>query len=128
MRSPMPKKLNAKELASFSDLLQRIRAVVSGDMSYLEEEAFGLGGQRDTTDLRVGDTADGYYQEFNLELLERDQTTLREIDDALGRIETGNFGLCETCGEPIVRERLKAMPHARNCIDCQRLVERNGGS
>ena len=122
----MPKKLSAKDLNVFQELLQRIRAVVSGDMSQLEEEAFGVGGQRDTTDLRVGDTADGYYQEFNLELLERDQSTVREIDEALERITAGSYGLCEACGEPILRERLKAMPHARNCIDCQRAAERNG--
>jgi RNA polymerase-binding protein DksA len=123
----MTKKLSPKDLSAFKDMLQHIRGVLSGDMSHLEEEAFGVGGHRDTSDLRVGDTADGYYQEFNLELLERDQTTLREVDEALERIEAGNFGLCELCGEPIVRERLKAMPHARNCIECQRLAERNGG-
>ena len=59
--------------------------------------------------------------------MRRDQTTLREVDEALERIEGGNFGLCELCGEPIVRERLRAMPHARNCIECQRESERNGG-
>lgn len=123
----MTKKISSKDLSAFKDMLQHIRGVLSGDMSHLEEEAFGVGGHRDTSDLRVGDTADGYYQEFNLELLERDQSTLREIDEALERIEAGTFGLCEICGEPIVRERLKAMPHARNCIACQRTAERNGG-
>jgi RNA polymerase-binding protein DksA len=123
----MPKKLSPKDLSAFKDMLQHIRGVLSGDMSHLEEEAFGVGGHRDTSDLRVGDTADGYYQEFNLELLERDQSTLREVDEALERIEAGTFGLCEGCGELIVRERLKAMPHARNCIACQREAERSSG-
>jgi len=123
----MPKKLSAKDLSAFKDMLTQIRGVLSGDMSHLEEEAFGVGGNRDTSDLRVGDTADGYYQEFNLELLERDQSTLREVDEALERIENGSFGLCEGCEEPIARERLKAMPHARNCIECQREAERSGG-
>ena len=83
----------------------------------------GLVDNLDT--LRPGDNADGYYQEFNLELLERDQSTLREIDEALGRIEGGTFGLCESCEENISRERLRAVPHARKCIACQREAERN---
>ncbi len=122
----MPKKLNQRDLESFRNLLLRARALVSGDMSQLEEEAFGADGQRDTTDLRPGDTSDGYYQEFNLELLERDQTTLREIDEALGRIAEGTFGLCESCAEMISKERLRTVPYARNCIECQREAERNG--
>ena len=122
----MVKKLNQKDLEGYRDLLLRARAVVSGDMSLLEEEALGNKGARDTSDQRPGDTADGYYQEFNLELLERDQSTLREIDEAIGRIDEGNYGQCEGCEELISRERLRAVPHARNCIECQRRAERNG--
>jgi DnaK suppressor protein len=122
----MVKKLNQKDLEGYRDLLIRARAVVSGDMSLLEEEALGNKGARDTSDLRPGDTADGYYQEFNLELLERDQSTLREIDEAIARIDEGNYGQCEGCEELISRERLRAVPHARNCIECQRRAERNG--
>jgi len=122
----MAKKLTQKDLEVYRALLLRVRAMVSGDMSLLEEEALGVQGERDVTDLRPGDTADGYYQEFNLELLERDQSTLREIDEALGRIEEGSYGQCEGCAEPINRERLRAVPHARNCIECQRRAERNG--
>jgi RNA polymerase-binding transcription factor DksA len=122
----MAKKLSSRDLLSFRDLLLHARAVVSGDMSLLEEEALGGKVQRDAVDLRPGDSSDGYFQELNLELLERDQSTLREIDEALGRIEEGSFGRCEACEELISRERLRAVPHARNCIQCQRRIERNG--
>jgi len=122
----MAKKLSSKDLQAFRDLLLHARAVVSGDMSLLEEEALGGKAPRDAVDLRPGDSADGYYQEFNLELLERDQSTLREIDEALERIGDGSYGRCEGCEELISRERLRAVPHARNCIECQRRAERNG--
>ena len=122
----MPKKLSPRDLQAFRDLLLRARALVTGDLTLLEEEALGSGRGRDTADLRPADTSDGYYQEFNLELLERDQSTLREIDEALARIQEGGYGQCEACEEPISRERLRAVPHARNCIDCQRSIERNG--
>jgi RNA polymerase-binding protein DksA len=122
----MAKKLSSKDLQAFRDLLLHARAVVSGDMSLLEEEALGDKAQRDVADLRPADSSDGYYQEFNLELLERDQSTLREIDEALQRIAEGAYGRCESCEELISRQRLRAVPHARNCIECQRKAERNG--
>ena len=122
----MVKKLSAKDLEEFRTHLQRARAALSGDMSQLHREA-GLDGATDMSESRPGDTSDGYYQEFNLELLERDESTLREILEALERIENGTYGLCEGCGSLILKERLKAVPHARNCIECQRRAETSGG-
>ncbi len=45
---------------------------------------------------------------------------LREIDAALHRINEGTYGLCEKCGKPIPKARLKAVPHARSCMKCMR--------
>jgi DnaK suppressor protein len=42
---------------------------------------------------------------------------------ALQKIDDGSFGNCERCGETIGDKRLEALPFARHCIDCQRLVE-----
>ena len=42
---------------------------------------------------------------------------------ALQKMDDGGFGSCERCGEPIAEKRLEALPFARYCIDCQRLVE-----
>jgi RNA polymerase-binding transcription factor len=44
--------------------------------------------------------------------------TLREIEDALRKFDTGTYGLCESCGNQIAEARLEAMPAARLCIDC----------
>ena len=44
--------------------------------------------------------------------------TLAEIDQALVRLEDGSYGLCVGCGEPIVGERLLAVPYARHCVPC----------
>ena len=48
---------------------------------------------------------------------------LREIEKALLKIETGNYGICEMCEEPIGTHRLKVKPHAVYCIDCREVVE-----
>jgi RNA polymerase-binding protein DksA len=122
----MTKKLNTKDLEIFRSNLLRARAMLSGDMNQLQEEALGANGVAPAYETKPGDTSDGYFQEFNLELLERDGSTLREIVEALERIENGTYGACENCGQLILKERLKAVPHARFCIDCQRKAERDG--
>ncbi len=43
---------------------------------------------------------------------------IAEIEDALARIERGTYGRCEACGAAVARERLEAIPHARNCVAC----------
>jgi DnaK suppressor protein len=47
---------------------------------------------------------------------------LREVEGALRRIESGRYGVCQECGEPISRKRLEAVPWARCCVSCQELV------
>ncbi|GAA0579968.1 hypothetical protein GCM10010172_76170 [Paractinoplanes ferrugineus] len=43
---------------------------------------------------------------------------IAEVDDALGRVDAGTYGICERCGQPIAAERLEARPFARWCIAC----------
>jgi DnaK suppressor protein len=75
----------------------------------------------------VADTEDLSTQNSNthqqLSILEvRNQMRL-QLDAALQRLEEGGYGLCEDCQKPISEERLKALPFARRCIDCQRHAE-----
>jgi DnaK suppressor protein len=44
---------------------------------------------------------------------------LRQIQDALSRIEEGTYGLCQDCGERISHQRLEAVPWAERCVQCQ---------
>lgn len=48
---------------------------------------------------------------------------VREIDDALARIDAGTYGTCAVCGKPIPEERLNAVPYAVLCIDDKRAEE-----
>ncbi len=48
---------------------------------------------------------------------------IANIDRALGKIEAGTYGICDRCEREISRERLKALPYATFCIDCQDIVE-----
>ncbi|MGI8554517.1 MAG: TraR/DksA family transcriptional regulator, partial [Dehalococcoidia bacterium] len=51
-----------------------------------------------------------------------------QIQDAIRRKEAGTYGICENCGKPINPERLKALPEATLCIDCQRHHEERHNS
>ena len=49
---------------------------------------------------------------------------LEQVEEALGRIRGGTYGVCGTCGRPIDTNRLKAIPYARLCIKCKEREER----
>jgi DnaK suppressor protein len=63
-------------------------------------------------------------RELALMLADREREKLTHVDDALKRIETGTYGICESCEEEIDRERLAAMPFTKLCISCQEDLER----
>jgi len=51
-------------------------------------------------------------------LLDQARRRLADVDAALAHRESGDYGICETCGRPIAPERLAARPATRTCIDC----------
>lgn len=80
--------------------------------------------QEDDSIKDFGDQANtAYTREFFFELGNGDRRLLRDVVSALHRIEEGSFGSCERCNEPIAEKRLEALPFARYCIGCQRLIE-----
>ncbi|MBO8162285.1 MAG: TraR/DksA C4-type zinc finger protein [Brevibacillus sp.] len=56
-----------------------------------------------------------FEREKDLALYNLDRETLREIDQALKRMEAGKYGICTVCGQPIAAERLEAVPQAATC-------------
>ena len=57
-------------------------------------------------------------------LLEKQAGTLEEVELALSKIESGQFGFCEACEKNITAKRLKALPWAKYCLDCQDRMDR----
>lgn len=100
--------------------LAHARAAVHHDGSLREETgdlAFGAG------DHLADNASETYLRELDGGLEENADHLLDEIEAALGRIETGTYGLCVTCGKPIAPERLEAVPYAARCIDDTRALE-----
>lgn len=50
---------------------------------------------------------------------ESNRIVVKQITDALNRLDTGTYGVCIRCGRDIARARLEVVPHAAACIDCQ---------
>jgi len=75
------------------------------------------------TNTRQGDLADqatgNNEVHIQLKLKQTDAKILRAIEEALGRIDRGTYGVCRDCGEPIAEARLRAIPWARVCITCK---------
>ena len=67
-------------------------------------------------------------REINFILSDRERIKIKQIDDALERLDYGSYGVCESCGLDIAEERLDAMPFTRLCRDCQQDQEREAKS
>ena len=76
----------------------------------------------------IGDILDSVSEErtreLDLILTDREKRKLAQIDDALDRIEENTYGLCEECGVKIPKARLKVLPFAIFCVECQEKNER----
>lgn len=68
--------------------------------------------------------ADTYERELSMNIVSSEQEILYQIDDALKRLDEGTYGICQQCSQPIIMSRLRAVPYASMCIECQRSKER----
>ena len=118
--------LNQRDLDHFRDLLLQKRRELVGDMSHMEREALRENNANlSNLPMHMADQGtDAYEQEFTLGLVEKDRTLLREINDAMAKLQNGSYGICEGTGNPIGRPRLEAQPWARHSIEFARILEK----
>jgi len=67
-------------------------------------------------------------REINFILSDRERVKIKQIDDALARLDDGTYGECESCGLEVAEERLQALPFTRLCRDCQQEQEKEAKS
>ena len=99
------------------------QAVLDSLRAQLEDERTSL--RRQLTDLGAGDFDENFAdsgqvaaEQGETRLLVASLTDqLRDVEGALAKMESGDYGKCETCGTDIAEPRLEAMPAARHCID-----------
>jgi DnaK suppressor protein len=104
--------------------LQAVKRVLEERLAELENrnrsrEALTIERSSDELD-RI---QDGQEREFAIGELDRNSARLREVREALVRIDTGKFGVCVDCEEDINPKRLAAVPWAASCIACQEAAD-----
>ncbi len=105
---------------------ERLRKIIEhhdiGGASLTEESGELLSSSADN---HLADTASETYERERDEGIEEDaQEQLQEVEAALARIESGEYGTCSVCGKPIPPDRLEAVPWTTLCIDDARKLGR----
>lgn len=116
------KKLRREFLKQAKEMLEDMKRQLMKEMQgRVKEESEGLKDEgRDTYDL----ASDERDREINFILNDREREKLVAIDDALQRIGTKTYGICESCEGEIQLGRLKILPFTRLCVKCQEENER----
>lgn len=123
--------MNKSELEKFRKALLELREIIVGEVNNIAGDALKK-SQRDASGdlsgyaLHLADMAtDNYDREFSLGLASSGREALLLIDEALKRVKDGSFGKCLNCHKPINKKRLKALPYAQYCINCQSKEEKH---
>jgi DnaK suppressor protein len=118
--------MTKNELNTYRRKLEAMATRLSTEESDLRHEVLHAG--KDGENIRVADqqsTLDDLgreksEEEVALSLLGNEEELLADCQAALDRIKASTFGACEACRKPIAKDRLKAAPYVRLCIDCAR--------
>ncbi len=113
--------LTKEQLAEFEELLRNWRKeLIEGQ----KKSIHALHEQESVVHPDLADQAAAEMDvNFDLRLRDRERKLLRKIDEALERIKTGEYGICENCGADIGVRRLRARPVTTLCIDCKTAQE-----
>ncbi len=117
--------MRENELEYFSEILKNRREQIIKNINGVEDEIAQLrscelkdeGDYASVSNNNLVESAIGVQQEMEL----------MEIELALAKIKNGEYGICEMCEEEIGFQRLKVKAHAKYCIDCREIAEKNQG-
>jgi DnaK suppressor protein len=121
--------LSKKEIQELKAQLLAERKDLEAQYKELEESSFGANQSELTGEMGFDEEyADAgtatFERERDLSLVNNLRDLMERIDKALGKIEDGTYGLCDRCGKPIEKPRLKALPYANLCIKDKQAEER----
>jgi DnaK suppressor protein len=104
------------------DRRREIQAEVQGKIRGVREEGTWGGKLNEVLDAVESSEAD-IQDEIEFALIQMKSETLNKINDAVHRLEQGDYGYCFECGEEIAEKRLRALPFAVRCKDCEEARE-----
>ena len=115
--------MQESELSYFKEILESRKDQINKNISGVNNELEQL------SSLELNDEGDHAAVNNNSmvesAIVQQQEQELREIDVTLGKIASGDYGVCEMCEDDIGFQRLKVKPHAIYCIDCREIVEKS---
>lgn len=114
--------MNKKELKRFREMLLKKREELLRTADNAKEQ--GIGFEKDDLPDEVDLASTEAGQSLNLRLRDRELTLYKKINEAIERIDKGEYGICEVCGGDIDIKRLEARPVTTLCIDCKEEQEK----
>ena len=114
-------KLTSQEIGELRTRLESERGELADQLTTIEDQAFAATQSDISGDVGVDDeSADAgtatFEREKELSIEQNVRDLIQKIDRALKRIEDGTYGICEVCGKPIEKARIKALPYVDLCI------------
>jgi DnaK suppressor protein len=121
--------LSKKEIEELKEKLLAERRDLQAQYDELEELSFGsnqsdLSGEMGFDEEYADAGTATFERERDLSLVNNLRDLMERIDKALAKIDEGTYGLCDRCGKPIEKLRLKALPYANLCIKDKQAEER----
>ena len=98
------------------ELTQEVQGRIRGVRADGAEKPHEVMDQGETSEVDI-------QEDIELALIQMKAETLNKINEALARLETGRYGFCFECGEEITEARLRALPFAVRCKDCEEARE-----
>jgi DnaK suppressor protein len=114
--------MDKRKVKTFRDKLLDRREGLVGQVQ--EAEKYSRERDSEATQDPADMAANAYTKELLVSMSANDRQLLALVDEALERIESGEYGDCVHCNEPVQEKRLEAVPWARHCLRCQDLQER----
>lgn len=117
------------EMKVYKERLLALRARLRGDVHAMADAALNktraeASGDLSLMPIHMADVGtDNYEQEFTLNLMQNDESTLELVEGALERIEDGVYGSCVECTGRIPKTRLNAIPYTPHCVKCASKLE-----
>ncbi len=113
--------MKKNKLKYFQSLLENICAEIVGDVEKAHHniKSNEVEQMADISD----DAASSYGRKLQGDLEEQEWVKLKQVEAALKKVEDGEYGICEQCGQKILETRLKIMPYTEFCIQCLSKIE-----
>ena len=112
--------MSSKQLMHFRNILEGIKVELGQDIDRtvhtMQDEATIFADPND----RASQESD---MALELRNRDRERKLIKKIDETIAKIDTGDYGYCDSCGVEIGLKRLEARPTATLCIDCKTLDE-----